>query len=333
MTRSALLRRWPIPAHPKALEKIAQQVAIALEAADLSAFGELLDPDVHWGAPDDPSPACQGRSQVLAWYQRGREAGVRARVSEVVVLGDRVILVGLRVVNQAATKDDSEVERWQILTVGGSRVVDIVGFDNRSEAVARARQSLDPGDRKSVPRWSEPPRDLADDRIGLRLPHRADAAVLHAYASEGGGLRGVWVPLTEGASLQSCEALVVDWLAGWRSQPSLQGPALFIVEAGQTRLVGHVGFRDRGDKVVELVYGVAPDRRGRGYASRAARLVASWLLADGLAREVELRIDRSNVESQRVAQAAGFAPAGTVLSHVEATGDTYDDLRFVMPAA
>src|ERR1700694_741205 len=117
------------------MEGIAQQVKIALEAADLSDFSELLDPDVHWGAPDDPSPSCQNRDQVLAWYRRRRESGGRARVSEVVVLGDR-ILVGLAVVgNQAARERQGEVERWQILTVRGGRVVDIVAFDERSEAV------------------------------------------------------------------------------------------------------------------------------------------------------------------------------------------------------
>jgi RimJ/RimL family protein N-acetyltransferase len=45
---------------------------------------------------------------------------------------------------------------------------------------------------------------------------------------------------------------------------------------------------------------------------------------------VELRIDPGNIASQRVAAAAGFTPAGTVQSHVPATGETYDDLRFIM---
>ena len=71
----------------EAMEDIAQQVRIALEAADLSAFSDLLDPDVHWGAPDARRPSCKNRDQVLAWYQRGRESGVRARVSEVGVFG------------------------------------------------------------------------------------------------------------------------------------------------------------------------------------------------------------------------------------------------------
>jgi ketosteroid isomerase-like protein len=94
-----------VPEQLEASERLAQQVKTALEAADLAAFSDLLDPDVHWGPPDDPPPPCQNRDQVLSWYRRGRQAGVRARVSETVVLGDR-ILVGLRVAgNQAAERE------------------------------------------------------------------------------------------------------------------------------------------------------------------------------------------------------------------------------------
>jgi SnoaL-like domain len=140
-----------MPEQLEATERIAQQVRVAVEAADLSAFSELLDPHVRWGAPDDPSPACQNRDQVISWYRRGWQAGVRAHVSETVIAGDR-ILVGLRVAgNQAVdhggetadhggeTADHGgETERWQVLTVRDGRVVDIVGFDERSEAAARA---------------------------------------------------------------------------------------------------------------------------------------------------------------------------------------------------
>lgn len=53
------------------------------------------------------------------------------------MLGDR-ILVGLTVVGlQVATEGAGEARRWQVLTVRGGRVVDIVGFDDRSEATAR----------------------------------------------------------------------------------------------------------------------------------------------------------------------------------------------------
>jgi ketosteroid isomerase-like protein len=118
------------------MDRLARQVKIALEAADLSAYSDLLDPDVHWGPPDNPT-VCKNRRQVLTWYERGRDGGTRARVSEVTVLGDR-ILVGLQVTgSRGAAASKGEMERWQVLTVRDGRIVEIVGFDERRSAVAR----------------------------------------------------------------------------------------------------------------------------------------------------------------------------------------------------
>jgi hypothetical protein len=122
----------------ESMESLARQVRTALSGADLSAYSHLLDPNVRWGPPDARVPSCRNRDQVLAWYRRGRESGTRAEVTETVVLGDR-ILVGLTVRGpRAADAPDGETQRWQVLTVSGGLIVDIVGFDDRSEAVARA---------------------------------------------------------------------------------------------------------------------------------------------------------------------------------------------------
>jgi hypothetical protein len=132
----------PMVGEPSTAGAIAERVRTALESADLTAFAELLDPNVRWGAPDDRAPGCQNRDQVLAWYRRGRAAGVRARVSEMVVHGDK-ILVALKVVgNRAAEEQGGEADRWQVLTIRGSHVVDIRGFEERSDAVARVGAPL-----------------------------------------------------------------------------------------------------------------------------------------------------------------------------------------------
>jgi len=121
----------------EAMQDIARTIRVALESADLSAFSDLLDPDVHWGAPNARRPACRNRDQVLTWYQRGKESGTRAHVSEVEVRGNRV-LVGLRVSNRDVSNPGAETARWQVLTVRNGRVVDIVGFDDRDQAVTHA---------------------------------------------------------------------------------------------------------------------------------------------------------------------------------------------------
>jgi len=119
------------------VQRLAGQVRVALETADLDAYRELLDPAVSWGPPDDQVSGCHNRDQVLAWYRQGRANGVRADVVETVVDRDR-ILVGLKVRQDSGGVDPSaEHDRWQLLTVVDGRIKDIRGFDDRDEAIER----------------------------------------------------------------------------------------------------------------------------------------------------------------------------------------------------
>lgn len=113
-------------------DAIADRVRNALCSADLEQFAELLDPAVTWGAPGDPSPPCQTRQQVLAWYDRGNAAGRRAQVLSVTARGDK-ILVAMTV---SSTAGDAAAERWQVLAVAGGRITDIRGYDHEGEARA-----------------------------------------------------------------------------------------------------------------------------------------------------------------------------------------------------
>jgi hypothetical protein len=116
----------PAPAPPRVTAAaIADQVRLALQTADLDAFGALLSPDVHWGPPGSTRPPCRNREQVLAWYAKGRAKGRRASVSAVEIHGD-ALLVGLRL-------DDGQ-ERWQVLRVGPDGIDDIRGYEDRPSA-------------------------------------------------------------------------------------------------------------------------------------------------------------------------------------------------------
>jgi ketosteroid isomerase-like protein len=117
------------------MDEMAVLVRRALAAEDLSAFTELLDPAVTWGAPGARNPSCKNRNQVLAWYQRGRDAGVRGSVHDVEVLGDR-LLVSMSVRGTEGARDRGGAAlRFQLLTVRNGKVVDIVGFDDKAEAL------------------------------------------------------------------------------------------------------------------------------------------------------------------------------------------------------
>jgi len=122
----------------QSMDGVAHSVRTALESGDLAAFEELLDPDVTWGAPDARTPACRNREQVLAWYRRGRDAGVRGDVADVTVLGSRLLVTMTVRGSDEARRRGGAALRYQVLTVRAGRIVDIVGFDDRSDAVAHA---------------------------------------------------------------------------------------------------------------------------------------------------------------------------------------------------
>ncbi len=121
----------------RSMAQLAVQVREALESADLEHFGDLLDPNVTWGAPEDSNPSCRNRSQVLRWYERGRMDGRRADVVDIAVHADK-LLVHLRVTG-TSTSSGTKVEhdRWQVMTCARGRVADIRGFETRQDAVAR----------------------------------------------------------------------------------------------------------------------------------------------------------------------------------------------------
>lgn len=120
------------------MDQVAGQVRAALAGENLSAFAELLDPNVTWGAPGTRNPSCKNRNQVLAWYQRGREAGVRGSMFDVEVIGDRLLVsMSVRGTENARERGGAAL-RYQVLTVRNDRIVDIVGFDDKAEAIIHA---------------------------------------------------------------------------------------------------------------------------------------------------------------------------------------------------
>ena len=118
------------------MEQLAEQIKVALHTGDTDAYSELLVPNVQWGPPGDTESGCHNRHQVLQWYKRGRELGVRATVIESLVRGDK-ILIGMVVTGNDATRQtDGAANRWQVLTVARGTIVDIRGFEDRDDALS-----------------------------------------------------------------------------------------------------------------------------------------------------------------------------------------------------
>jgi RimJ/RimL family protein N-acetyltransferase len=70
---------------------------------------------------------------------------------------------------------------------------------------------------------------------------------------------------------------------------------------------------------------VHPDFRGRGYTTRALRLVAEWAFAQAGFVRLELGAKLHNVASQRAAAAAGFEPDGVAAARLRNADGTFSD--------
>jgi ketosteroid isomerase-like protein len=116
------------------IEEVAELVRQAMVTEDLPAFTELLDPNVTWGAPGSRNPSCKSRDQVVEWYRRGRDAGIRGSLQDVEIVGDRLLVsMSVRGTEQAEERGGAAL-RFQVLTVRSGRIAEIVGFDDKTEA-------------------------------------------------------------------------------------------------------------------------------------------------------------------------------------------------------
>lgn len=175
-----------------------------------------------------------------------------------------------------------------------------------------------------------PPREpLTDGVVTVRLPaaEAGDVDAVIRYSKDKGQLDDSWLPMVPNASP---EIAVKDWLEGWAGRPSHNGSVLVVTILEAVDFIGIVGFTERANDCVEMIYGIAPRWRRRGLASRAATLGARWALAAPSVAAVELRIGKNAHTSQHVARNAGFRRAGIVSQYVAGTGETFEDLRFIL---
>ena len=121
------------------MDEVAEEVRQAMTAGDASAFAELLDPDVTWGAPGARNPTCKNRNQVLKWYRRAQEAGVRGSPIDIDVQGNRLLVTLTVQGTEGAREQGGTALRFQVLTVRDGRIVGIVGFDDKAEAIDYAQ--------------------------------------------------------------------------------------------------------------------------------------------------------------------------------------------------
>ncbi|MGH9090346.1 MAG: nuclear transport factor 2 family protein [Acidimicrobiales bacterium] len=129
---------------------VVDRIRAALASGDVDDFAVLLAPDVTWGAPGSENPPCRSDRDVLRWYRRALDRGVRGTVTEVTP-AEAGVLVGLMVTGSPTAEDLGQVERWQVLAVSDGRVTDIRGYEDRAAAVAALDRAAVGGSPPSPP--------------------------------------------------------------------------------------------------------------------------------------------------------------------------------------
>ena len=85
-----------------------------------------------------------------------------------------------------------------------------------------------------------------------------------------------------------------------------------IIERKSNTVVGDIGFTgppaENGS--IEIGYSVIPDRRGRGYATEAARALVDWALTHPGVRSIVAGCDNDNLPSIRTLERIGFVRSG-----------------------
>jgi len=83
----------------------------------------------------------------------------------------------------------------------------------------------------------------------------------------------------------------------------------FVIEAGG-EVVGSIDVRDVGEHTGEITWAVYAGHRRRGYATRAARLVADYALGELGYTRVQAKVEPENTRSTRVATRSGMLREG-----------------------
>jgi|KBSSwiStaDraftv2_1062776.scaffolds.fasta_scaffold75991_3 RimJ/RimL family protein N-acetyltransferase len=107
-------------------------------------------------------------------------------------------------------------------------------------------------------------------------------------------------PMTREVALRRCATAASSWLAGERAE-------LVITDASTGAFAGDMGMQVHDPFLSQAMigYSLHPEFRGRGFATRGARLITDWAFSIGIVRVIAGTAPE-NEASQRVLQRAGF---------------------------
>lgn len=204
---------------------------------------------------------------------------------------------------------------------------DAVTPDGPADDAVFGRIATDRGDSipPALPRL--PAGGITDGVLLLRTLTRADAPGLIEQLTNPEAVRWQFndsVPSDPTITEQAARS-ELEWLVGPLGR-------LTIVEVASGDVVGTMVLRNVGPpQIANLGYGVLPAYRGRGYTSRALRLLTEWAFGPGDFARLELGTKPGNVASQRSASAGGFGFDGIRDSRLRNRDGTFsDEVRYAM---
>jgi RimJ/RimL family protein N-acetyltransferase len=111
----------------------------------------------------------------------------------------------------------------------------------------------------------------------------------------------------------------------WNRLVNGEGLSLAIANADSGEAVGLIVLMLRATpRIVEIGYWVVPAERGRGYVTRAIRLLSRWALTEAHIARVEARVMPDNGPSLRALHSCGFETEGILRSHYYVGGRHHD---------
>jgi RimJ/RimL family protein N-acetyltransferase len=194
-----------------------------------------------------------------------------------------------------------------------------------ADAAFFARLPADSGE--SIPPMATPlpPAGLSDGVLRLRVRRLADLDAVMEEENDPETLRWGFSdrpPQREEVAARLDRA-GLEWLVG-------PGLSMSMVDVATGEVAGSIQVRLSGPPGVGLVgYGVRPSYRGRGYTTRALRLVRQWAFDEGGFTRLELGAKVGNIASHKAAQHAGFDPDGIRMARLRNPhGSFSDEARF-----
>lgn len=154
-----------------------------------------------------------------------------------------------------------------------------------------------------------PSEELSDGAIVVRRWRVEDASNLHRVISANVEHLRPWMPFIGAEPLVVADrvALLENWQVGWDEGREFP----YAITQLDGRLLGSCGLHPRvGDDGLEIGYWLSSEATGRGVATAATGLLVAEAFSLGHVRFVEIRHDRDNEASGRVAERAGFERVG-----------------------